>query len=138
MMLAPLARELLYFYFLSNSFFFGMLIFFCISSSEEEGEEEEPAVLGMAPTSTSNTMVLSEEHRTAAEYSPPPQHNTETSTPLASPRAPSPKRAKTGAGDTHEIVAGSSSTPFLDDISPFSFACYCVPLVYFSLSVDVC
>jgi hypothetical protein len=91
--------------------------FFYIDSSEEEEEKEEPAVHGTAPTSTSNTMVLSEEHRTAMESSPPPQQNVETLTPMASARAPSPKKARIGAGDSHEIVAGSSSTPSLDDVS---------------------
>ncbi|KAK1629503.1 hypothetical protein QYE76_003818 [Lolium multiflorum] len=85
-------------------------------SSSEEGEKEEPAILGTAPTGTSNTMIFSEENRTAAESSPPPQQNMETSIPPSSPRAPSPKRAKTGAGDVHAIVMGSSSTPLNDPL----------------------
>jgi hypothetical protein len=72
---------------------------------------------GTALMSTSNTMVLSEEHRTAADSSPPPQQNVESSPPMASPRSPSLKKARIGAGDSHEIVAGSSSTPSLDDVS---------------------
>ncbi|KAK1642544.1 hypothetical protein QYE76_060349 [Lolium multiflorum] len=84
-----------------------------VSSGEEE--EEETAVHGTAPTSTSNTVVLSEARRAAEESSPPPQQNVETSTPITSPRAPSPKRARTGAGESHEIVAGGSSTPSLND-----------------------
>ena len=44
----------------------------------------------------------------------------ETSTPPSSPRASSPKRAKTGAGDTHEIVVRSSSTAAMDDVSLLS------------------
>jgi hypothetical protein len=94
--------------------------YFYIDSSEDE-EKEEPMVHGTAPTSTSNTMVLSEEHHIAAECSPPPQQNMETSTPTASLRAHVPKKARTGAGDTGELVTGNSSTLFLDDVSPFCF-----------------
>jgi hypothetical protein len=68
-------------------------------------------------------MVLSEEHITAAKSSPPPQQNTEASNPVPSPQAPVPKKARTGAGNTQEIVAGSSSTPLLDDVSPL-FPCF--------------
>ncbi|KAK1681100.1 hypothetical protein QYE76_041948 [Lolium multiflorum] len=39
----------------------------------------------------------------------------ETSTAPSSPRAPSPKIAKTGDGDVHALVMGSSSTPLLND-----------------------
>jgi hypothetical protein len=91
---------------------------YCYIDSSEEGEaKEKPAVRGTAPTSTSSTIVLSEEHRTATDSSPPPQQNTEASTPPASPRARAPKKARNGAGDTQEIVAGSSLTPLLDDVS---------------------
>ncbi|KAM0888535.1 hypothetical protein ACQ4PT_028284 [Festuca glaucescens] len=81
----------------------------------EGAEEEEPAAHGAAPTSTSNTMVLSEEHRTTAETSPPPQQDIEASTPMPSPQAPLPKKARVGAGSTQEIVTGNASTPLLDD-----------------------
>ncbi|KAM0839158.1 hypothetical protein ACQ4PT_060502 [Festuca glaucescens] len=84
-------------------------------SSSEGAEEEEPATHGTAPTSTSNTMVLSEEHRIAAETSTPPQQDIEASTPMPSPQAPPPKKARVGAGSTQEIVTGSASTPLLDD-----------------------
>ncbi|KAM0885795.1 hypothetical protein ACQ4PT_030102 [Festuca glaucescens] len=84
-------------------------------SSSEGAEEEEPAAHGVAPTSTSNTMVLSKEHRTAAETSPPPQQNIEASTPMPSPQAPLPKKARVGAGSTQEIVTGSASNSLLDD-----------------------
>ncbi|KAK1662575.1 hypothetical protein QYE76_050734 [Lolium multiflorum] len=84
-----------------------------VSSGEEE--EEETAVHDTAPTSTSNTVVLSEARCVAEESSPPPQQNVETSTPIASPRASSLKRGGIGAGESHEIVTGSSSTPSLDD-----------------------
>ncbi|KAK1607061.1 hypothetical protein QYE76_030734 [Lolium multiflorum] len=85
------------------------------SVSSSEGEEEGPTILGTAPTSTSNTAVLSEENRIAAESSPPPQPIMETSTPPSSPRASSPKRAKTGAGDVQTLILGSSSTPMFND-----------------------
>jgi hypothetical protein len=47
--------------------------------------EEEPTAHGPAPTSNFNTLVISEEHRTAAETSPPPQHNPGEPTPVPSP-----------------------------------------------------
>ncbi|KAK1691969.1 hypothetical protein QYE76_008666 [Lolium multiflorum] len=85
-----------------------------VSSGEEE-EKEEPEVHGTALTSTSHTLVLFEERRAAEESSPPPQQDMETSPLTASPRAPAPKRARIGAGDSHAIVAGGSSTSALDD-----------------------
>jgi hypothetical protein len=39
------------------------------------------------------------------------------STPVPSPQAPPTKKARTGAGHAQEVVAGSSSTPYLEDIS---------------------
>ncbi|KAM0857498.1 hypothetical protein ACQ4PT_048462 [Festuca glaucescens] len=86
-----------------------------VSSSDEGAEEEEPAAHGPAPTSTSNTLVLSEEHRTVAQTSPPPQHNSEAPTPVPSPRAPLAKKARTGAGNTRELATGSTSAPLLED-----------------------
>ncbi|KAM0831539.1 hypothetical protein ACQ4PT_065490 [Festuca glaucescens] len=86
-----------------------------VSSADEGEENEEPEAHGPAPTSTSNTLVLSEEHRVASETSPPPQHNPETPTPVPSPRAPKKKKAKTRAASTHELAAGSTSGPLLDD-----------------------
>ncbi|KAK1613662.1 hypothetical protein QYE76_019179 [Lolium multiflorum] len=82
-----------------------------ISSGEEE---EEPAVNVTAPTSTSQTLVLSETRRATEENSPPPQ-DLEMSTPVASPRAPEPKRARIELGEEQGFLAGSSSTPSLDD-----------------------
>ena len=79
-------------------------------------EEEEPAANVTAPTSTSQTLVLSETRRAMEEASPPP-HNLEMSTPVASPRAPSPKRARIELGEEQGFLAGSSSTPSLDDVS---------------------
>ncbi|KAK1677022.1 hypothetical protein QYE76_037870 [Lolium multiflorum] len=82
-----------------------------ISSGEEE---EEPAADVTAPISTSQTLVLSETHHAEEETSPPPQ-DLEMSTPDASPRAPSPKRARVGLGEGQGLLAGSSTTPSLDD-----------------------
>ncbi|KAK1682889.1 hypothetical protein QYE76_043737 [Lolium multiflorum] len=82
-----------------------------VSSGEEE---EEPPANVTAPTSTSQTLVLSEAHRVTEETSPLPHQDLETSTPVASPRAPSPKRARIELGEEHNL-AGSSAAPPLDD-----------------------
>jgi hypothetical protein len=120
MKLAPLAREFLLIFAFFPFLFSSGYSYFYVDSSEEE-EKEEPAVHGTARTSMSNTLVLSEEHHTTAESSPPPQQNMETSTPAVSSRALVPKKARTGAGDAGELVAGSSTTLLLDDVSPFCF-----------------
>ncbi|XP_047043333.1 uncharacterized protein LOC124647428 [Lolium rigidum] len=86
-----------------------------VSSSDEGAEEEEPATHGTAPTSTSNTLVLSQEHRTAAETLPPPQHNPEEPTPVPTPRALLAKKARTGACSTRELATGNTSAPLLED-----------------------
>ncbi|KAK1670423.1 hypothetical protein QYE76_058582 [Lolium multiflorum] len=86
-----------------------------VSSPEGKSEEVEPAAHGAAPTSTSNTLVVSEELHTAAETSPPPHQDIETSTPVPSPQAPLPKKAKVGAGNTQELITGNSSTALMDD-----------------------
>ncbi|KAK1681479.1 hypothetical protein QYE76_042327 [Lolium multiflorum] len=87
-----------------------------VSSADEGGEEEEPEAHGPAPTSTSNTLVLSEECHVGSEASPPPQHNSEAPTPVPIPRAPKPKKAKTGAGSTQELATGTTSGPLLEDM----------------------
>jgi hypothetical protein len=120
---------------LSIFFSFGTLIFllYCYVDRADEGEEEEePAAHGLAPTSTSNTLVLSEEHRAAAETSPPPQHNLEVPTPMPSSRAPKSKKAKTGAGSTQELATGSTSAPLLEDVSSLFPACHLFCLSNFS------
>ena len=89
-----------------------------ILSFVHSGDEEEPAVNVTAPMSTSQTLVLSETHHTAEETSPPEQ-DLQRSTPVASPRAPSPMRARIELGEEHNIV-GSSATPPLDDVSILS------------------
>ena len=60
-----------------------ILILSFVDSGEEE---EEPAANVTAPTSTSQTLVLSETRRATEEASPPHQ-GLEMSTPVASPRA---------------------------------------------------
>ncbi|KAK1684860.1 hypothetical protein QYE76_045708 [Lolium multiflorum] len=102
----------------------------------EKGKEEGPTNLGIAPTSTSNTLVISEEHRVVAESSPPPQQIVETSTPPSSPRAPSPKRTKTGAGDEQTLILGSSSTPMLNDPLMDQFIRLCSQSIGFRNEVD--
>jgi hypothetical protein len=69
---------------LSISFSFGTHTF-CHASILTDLMEEEPTAHGPAPTSNFNTLVISEEHRTAAETSPPPQHNPGEPTPVPSP-----------------------------------------------------
>ena len=65
----------------------------------------------LANTSTSHTMVISEDPKAALESSDPPR----------SPRALK-KKLQTGAGSKGVVASGSLSTPFLDDVSTF-FAC---------------
>jgi hypothetical protein len=72
---APLAHKLLLAIFLPPLFFFlvPLYSFCCYIDRADEGEEnEEPEAHGPAPTSNSNTLVLSEERRVASETSPPP------------------------------------------------------------------
>ncbi|KAK1601014.1 hypothetical protein QYE76_016964 [Lolium multiflorum] len=86
---------------------------------EEEEEEEEPTANATAPMSTSHTLVVSEMHRTAEETSTP-HPNLQRSSPAASPRASSPKRARIELGEQF-FLAGVSATPALDDplMQPF-------------------
>jgi hypothetical protein len=73
MMLALLARELLYFYLCLSLFSleFSFLPYFYIDRSEDGTKVEEPAVHGTTPTSTSNTMVLSEENHCHRNFACP-------------------------------------------------------------------
>ncbi|KAK1646943.1 hypothetical protein QYE76_064748 [Lolium multiflorum] len=82
-----------------------------VSSGEEE---EEPPANVTAPTSTSQTLVLSETHRVTEETSPLPHQDLETSTPVASPLAPLPKRARIEHGEEHNLTGSSAAAP-LDD-----------------------
>ncbi|KAK1698999.1 hypothetical protein QYE76_015696 [Lolium multiflorum] len=77
-------------------------------------EEEEQPIDAAARTSTSRTLVVSEAQPDGDETSPP-QQNIEHSTPPASPRAPSPKRARVEPSKEPILFPGSSSTPSLDD-----------------------
>ena len=69
-----------------------------------------------ANTSTSHTLVLSEELHAAPETSPPPYVAPEASAPARNPRASKKKRARTGAAGKQEIATGSLLTPLLDDV----------------------
>ncbi|KAK1604414.1 hypothetical protein QYE76_028087 [Lolium multiflorum] len=84
-----------------------------VSSGDEE--EIEPDTHGPAVTSTSNTLVLSEDQRIAPETSRPPRVDLETTTPVPSPRAPNPKKARTGVAGKQELASGSMSIPLLED-----------------------
>ncbi|KAM0884451.1 hypothetical protein ACQ4PT_030973 [Festuca glaucescens] len=83
--------------------------------SSDNEEDLEPEAHGPANTSTSNTLVLSEDRPVAPETSPPAHVDPEASSPAPSPRAPKKKRARTGAAGKQELAAGSISTPLLDD-----------------------
>jgi hypothetical protein len=93
--------------------FVNILILYFVDSGEEE---EEPAANVNVPTRTSQTLVLSETRR-ATEEASPPQQDLEMSTPVAIPRAPSPKRARVELGEEQGFLPGSSTTPSLDDVS---------------------
>ncbi|KAK1649428.1 hypothetical protein QYE76_067233 [Lolium multiflorum] len=62
-----------------------------------DDEERNPPIDVTARTSTSRTLVISEAHPKADETSPPQQDIGHPS-PVVSPRAPSPKRARTDQG----------------------------------------
>jgi hypothetical protein len=85
-------------------------------------EEEAQPIDATARTSTSRTLVVSEAQADEDESSSP-QQNTEQPTPPASPRAPSPKRARVESITEPALQLGGSTTPLLDDVSPFSFFC---------------
>jgi hypothetical protein len=87
-----------------------------LDSGNDEEEKEGNEVPGAALTSTSQTLVLSENRNAGEESSPLPQQEVETSPP-SSPRAPSPKRARIEAGEAHAIVAEDSSASILKDVS---------------------
>ncbi|KAK1630874.1 hypothetical protein QYE76_005189 [Lolium multiflorum] len=77
-------------------------------------EEEEPIINVTAHTSTSHTLVLSDSRR-ATEETSPSQRDIGDLTPPGSPRASSPKRARTDPVEGSNLVPGSSSTSALDD-----------------------
>jgi hypothetical protein len=100
----------------SFSFCILLVPFLILSFVDSDEEEEEPAPNVTAPTSMSQTLVISETRRVAEETSPP-QQGLEASTPANSPRAPSPKRARVELGTKTNLLAGSSMTTSLDDVS---------------------
>ncbi|KAK1650580.1 hypothetical protein QYE76_068385 [Lolium multiflorum] len=77
-------------------------------------EDENPPIDATARTSTSRTLVVSEAQPDGDETSPP-QQDIEHPTPIASPRAPSPKRARVEPAKEPTLLIGSSTTPSMDD-----------------------
>ena len=76
-----------------------------------------------ANTSTSHTLVLSEEPHVAPESSAPTHVAPEASAPARSPRALK-KKARTGAAGKEEIATGSLLTPLLDDVRYPFLSCH--------------
>ncbi|KAK1698389.1 hypothetical protein QYE76_015086 [Lolium multiflorum] len=83
-----------------------------IISSDDD--EETPALDVAARTSMSHTLVISEP-RVEGEESSPPQQNIGASTPPSSPRAPSPKRARTEIVSEPTLQLSSSSNLLMED-----------------------
>jgi hypothetical protein len=81
-------------------------------------EEENPPIDVTARTSTSRTLVISETRPKADETSPPQQDIGHPS-PVVSPRASSPKRARTDQGKEPSLMTDSSATPRMDDVITF-------------------
>ena len=77
-----------------------------------------------ANTSTSHTLVLSEEPHVAPESSAPTHVAPEASAPARSPRALKKKKARTGAAGKEEIATGSLLTPLLDDVRYPFLSCH--------------
>ncbi|KAK1631939.1 hypothetical protein QYE76_006254 [Lolium multiflorum] len=86
-----------------------------IESLVSSDDEEEVPTVDVAPrTSTSHT-VLASDTLVEGEESSPPQRNVVTTTPPASPLAPSPKRTRIETILEPAPQLGSSSTLLLDD-----------------------
>jgi hypothetical protein len=78
-----------------------------------------------ANTSTSHTLVLSEEPHVAPESSVPTHVAPEASAPVHSPRAlKKKKKARTGASGKEQIITGSLLTPLLDDVRFLFLSCH--------------
>ncbi|KAK1602575.1 hypothetical protein QYE76_037467 [Lolium multiflorum] len=77
-------------------------------------EEEDPPVNVTALMSTSRTLVISESRPITDETSPP-QQVIGHPTPVGSPHAPSPKKARIELGKESSLLTGSSATPPMDD-----------------------
>ncbi|KAK1603825.1 hypothetical protein QYE76_027498 [Lolium multiflorum] len=84
------------------------------SSAHNDDEEENPSIVVAARTSTSRTLVVSDAQPEAEETSPP-QHDVEHPTPSASPRAPSPKRARIEPVDEPTQLSGGFTAASLND-----------------------
>ena len=85
-------------------------------------EDEDPPFDATARTSTSRTLVVSEAQPDGDETSPP-QQDIEHPTPIASPRAPSPKRARVELAKEPTLPIDSSTTPSMDDVSSLLLLC---------------
>ncbi|KAK1699379.1 hypothetical protein QYE76_016076 [Lolium multiflorum] len=81
-------------------------------SSDEEGDN--PAIDVTARTSTSRTLVVSEAQPDGDETSTP-QQGIELTAPAASPRAPSPKRARVEPVEEPTQLSGGFTTSSLND-----------------------
>ncbi|KAK1619767.1 hypothetical protein QYE76_025284 [Lolium multiflorum] len=83
-------------------------------------EDEDPPIDAAARTSTSRTLVVSEAQPDGEETSTP-QQNIEHPTPVPSPHAPSPKRARVELAKEPTLLTGSSTAPLMDDPSMKEF-----------------
>ncbi|KAK1632725.1 hypothetical protein QYE76_007040 [Lolium multiflorum] len=77
-------------------------------------EDENPPIDATARTSMSRTLVVSDAQPDGDETSPP-QQDIEHPTPVASPRASSPKRARVEPAKEPTPLIGGSTTPSMDD-----------------------
>ena len=106
-------------------------------------EDEDPPFDATARTSTSRTLVVSEAQPDGDETSPP-QQDIEHPTPIASPRAPSPKRARVELAKEPTLPIDSSTTPSMDDVSSLPsfmfriFQCCRLPSIFASLFACCC
>ncbi|KAK1618841.1 hypothetical protein QYE76_024358 [Lolium multiflorum] len=83
-------------------------------SARNGDEEENPSIDVTARTSTPRTLVTSEARPDVDETSPPHQ-DVGNPTPVVSPRAPSPKRARIELGKESSLLTCCSATPSMDD-----------------------
>ncbi|KAK1630889.1 hypothetical protein QYE76_005204 [Lolium multiflorum] len=85
-------------------------------------EDENPPIDATARTSTSRNLVVSEAQPDGGETSSP-QQDIEHPTPVASPRASSPKRARVEPAKEPTLLIGGSTTPSMDDPLMKEFIC---------------
>ena len=99
---------------------FSIFCLFCVLSCRficcRGDEDENTPIDATARTSTSRTLVVSEAQPDGDETSPP-QQDREHPTPVASPRASSPKRARVEPTKESTLLIGGSTTPSMDDVS---------------------